>query len=94
MVEARDGWAVFHFFRPRAGQVHVAGDFNGWEREELPMRRDGGGYWKAALRLPTGSYRFRYFADGQWFCDFAAFGVVYGPFGPDSLIRIGRDSDA
>ena len=42
----------------------------------------------AAINLPPGSYRFRYWADGQWFCDYAAFGVEPGPFGLDSVVRI------
>lgn len=88
MVRVRNGWAEFEFFRPGAKQVYLLGDFNGWAPRDLPMRRDERGYWTAALRLPTGDYRFRYWADGQWFCDFAAFGMDPGPFGPDSVVRV------
>jgi 1,4-alpha-glucan branching enzyme len=78
----------FRFYRPEAKDVCLVGDFNGWRLGELPMERSAGGYWTAVLDLPVGVYRFRYFADGEWFCDFAAFGVEYGPFGPDGIIRI------
>jgi hypothetical protein len=55
------------------------------------MHRREGGYWVVAVRLPVGFYRFRYCADGQWFCDFGAFGVEYDPAGSQSLLVIGHD---
>jgi len=88
MVHADGGWVEFSFFRPGASRVHLAGDFNGWRSGELPMRPDGRGYWRASLRLPAGDYRFRYCADEEWFCDFASYGVEYGPFGPNGLVRV------
>lgn len=88
MVQLRDGFAEFSFFRPMADSVHLAGDFNNWREDQLPMRRDARGYWSAALCLPSGEYRFRYMVDGEWFCDFAAFGMEIGPFGLDSVVRI------
>lgn len=94
MVQVRDGSAVFEFFRPRAARVDLVGDFNGWRTGQLPMRRAEGGYWIAALRVPPGCYRFRYCADGQWFCDFAAFGIEHGPYGPDSMLNVAPREDA
>ena len=46
------------------------------------------GYWTAVLYLPQGDYKFRYRCDGQWFTDYAAFGIEYGPLGADSVIRV------
>lgn len=88
MVEVDDHWAKFRFLRPAATEVHLAGEFNDWRAGELPMQRDEQGCWTATLYLPMGDYRFRYCADGEWFCDFAAFGVTYGPFGPDSVVHV------
>jgi 1,4-alpha-glucan branching enzyme len=88
MVTVDGGWVVFSFFRPQARQVHLAGEFNKWRPKELPMLRREGGYWQARLRLPAGEFRFRYCADGEWFADFAAFGVEPGRFGLDSIVRI------
>jgi 1,4-alpha-glucan branching enzyme len=88
MVRLRNGFAEFSFYRPSASVIYLAGDFNNWQTGQLPMRRDERGYWSASLRLPSGEYKFRYWVDGQWFCDFASFGVEYGPFGPDSIVRI------
>ena len=78
----------FLFFRPQAERVHLAGDFNDWREGELSMQRRGDGYWLARMRLPIGEFRIKYCADGQWFTDFAAFGVEPGQFGLDSVVRV------
>jgi 1,4-alpha-glucan branching enzyme len=88
MVKLDGEWAVFNFYRPQAARVHLAGDFNDWREEELPMVRTSEGYWFAKLRLPAGDFKFRYCADGEWFTDYAAFGVEPGRFGMDSIIRV------
>lgn len=88
MVIVNDKTVEFRFFRPEAKDVHVVGDFTGWRCGEIRMAQTREGYWKAQVRLPAGVFRFRYFADGQWFTDYAAFGVEYGPFGVDSVLRV------
>ena len=88
MVTLKDDFAEFLFFRPHAKEVHLAGDFNSWRTGELPMQRREDGYWLAKVRLPAGDFKFRYCADGEWFTDFAAFGVEPGDFGLDSVVRV------
>lgn len=88
MVQVKGEFATFRFFRPQAKCVHLAGDFNGWKENELAMVRTRDGYWYACVRLPEGNYRFRYCADGQWFTDYAAFGIEHGPYGLDSVVRV------
>ncbi len=88
MVTITDDWVEFSFYRPQAGAVHVAGDFNEWREGELAMSDNGDGYWTARLRLPAGEFRFRYCADGEWFTDYAAFGLEPGRFGLDSVVRV------
>jgi 1,4-alpha-glucan branching enzyme len=78
----------FRFYRPQAQEVHVVGDFNGWQPGRDPMRRRDDGQWQARLELPPGTFKFRYYADGRWFTDFAAFGIEYGPFGPDGIVTV------
>ena len=87
MVTVKGNVAEFSFYRPDAMQVFLAGDFSDWNTK-LPMVRDADGYWRTQLRLPGGDFKFRYFADGRWYTDYAAFGVEYGPFGLDSVLRI------
>lgn len=90
MVTVKGNIAEFIFFRPQAQQVFVAGDFNGWHETELAMIRGDDGYWRVAVLLPPGDFKFRYRCDGRWFTDFAAFGVEHGPFGWDSIVRVSR----
>jgi 1,4-alpha-glucan branching enzyme len=89
MVRVKRGnWVEFNFFRPEAHQVCLVGDFNGWQIGATPMRGRRDGNWIVRLRLPAGHHRFRYHADGQWYTDFAAFGLDHGPFGTDSLLWV------
>jgi 1,4-alpha-glucan branching enzyme len=88
MVSIDGDMVEFRFYHPGANQVHLAGDFNHWRKDELPMVRSDGGYWVARMRLPSGEFKFRYCADGEWFTDYAAFGVEPGRFGLDSVVRI------
>ena len=92
MVTLKDEFVEFRFFRPQATQVNLAGDFNNWRIGELPMQRGSDGYWFARMRLPAGEFKFRYCADGEWFTDYAAFGLEPGLFGLDSVVRIPRSS--
>jgi 1,4-alpha-glucan branching enzyme len=70
-----NGEVEFRFFRAGATDVAVAGDFTDWDRNPIPMRHEGNGWWVARARLGAGEYRFRYIADGQWFTDYASHGV-------------------
>ena len=88
MVTMNDGWVEFSFFRPQAQRVFIAGDFNHWRKDELHMAQTAEGYWLARMQLPAGEFKFRYCADGEWFTDFAAFGVEPGVFGMDSVVRV------
>jgi 1,4-alpha-glucan branching enzyme len=88
MVTVTDNWVEFKFFRPTANSVALAGDFNDWRVNELKMVRCEDGYWQARMKLPAGEFRFRYCADGEWYADYAAFGVEPGRFGMDSIVRV------
>ena len=88
MISVEGNVVCFRFYRPLAHRVCLAGEFNNWRHHDLPMRKDARGYWVARLRLAAGSYRFRYWADGAWFPDYAAFGLEAGPFGYDSVVRV------
>lgn len=87
MVTLMDNAVEFLFFRPNAQNVHLAGDFNDWQHN-LPMERSNDGYWSACIDLPAGEFKFKYCADGEWFTDYAAFGVEPGQFGMDSIVRV------
>src|SRR5512146_2371964 len=88
VTQTADGLICFEFFRPDARQVFLAGDFNGWQKHSMGLVRGADGGWRYELRLMPGIYQFRYIADGQWYNDYAAFGLERGPFGWNSVLKV------
>ena len=89
MVTLKQGNEVeFRFFRPQAGKVYLVGDFNGWNRTRTPMTRLPSGEWTHLTALRQGMHHFKYLADGEWFLDYAAFGIEEGPFGWNSVVIV------
>lgn len=84
------GLIEFTFIRPSAHRVYLVGDFNSWGQAATPMVRDPAGRWMICLGLPEGVYQFKYLADGEWFLDYAAFGVERGPYGLNSVVLVER----
>ncbi|OGR07877.1 MAG: hypothetical protein A2511_11500 [Deltaproteobacteria bacterium RIFOXYD12_FULL_50_9] len=54
---------------PNAREVFVAGDFNGWNSTEYPMRKFKGDIWKKSLKLKKGRYEYKFIVDGDWWID-------------------------
>ncbi len=51
-----------------AGQVYLAGEFNGWSDSANPMvNKDGA--WTLTLPLDPGSYQYKFVVDGNWLAD-------------------------
>ncbi len=59
----------FIFAAPEANEVYLAGEFNGWHTQGLPMIKGENGLWNAAMELPTGRYEYKLFVDGVWMED-------------------------
>jgi len=51
---------------PEGNEVYLAGEFNGWDPQSLPMVRDEEGAWKAEMELLPGRYEFKPIMDGAW----------------------------
>ncbi len=50
--------------------VCLAGTFNDWNRENLPMKSEDGKAWTTEVRLPYGSHRYKFVVDGsKWILD-------------------------
>ena len=51
-----------------ASSVSLAGDFNAWSIDELPLKRSKDGSWSVSVDLENNrEYQFRYVVDGnQW----------------------------
>lgn len=76
----------------QAENVALVGDFNDWNHEACPMKKQKDGGFKANVTLPLGaSYKFRYVADGQrWINDPAADGYAHCAFAEEdnSLLNL------
>jgi len=67
---ATDGSVVTFFLRDyqRAKRVMLAGSFNVWDPQALPMTRTDSG-WIAYVKLTPGKYWYKFIADGRWMVD-------------------------
>jgi len=61
---------VVRYRDPRASDVRIAGDFNGWVPDKDVASRveaeRGERVWTKVLQLPPGTYHYRYVVDGGW----------------------------
>ncbi|MGH7179339.1 MAG: glycogen-binding domain-containing protein [Tepidisphaeraceae bacterium] len=83
-----NGLVEFHFYRPGAKIVQLAGCFTEWSENPLAMQSVGNGWWAVKTTLEPGEYRFRYIADGRWFTDFASYGVEKTRHGFNSVLIV------
>jgi len=65
---------------PQAESVTIAGDFNGWDSQSLPLRRADNGLWTITIPLKPGRYEYMYQVDGKWITD-----PLASEFSPDGF---------
>lgn len=56
----------FSFEAPDAKVVLLGGDFNQWNANTHPMKKDESGVWKKTVTLEPGRYEYKFLVDGQW----------------------------
>jgi len=54
---------------PEADAVYLAGDFNGWAVDRIPLQRGLDGVWTATVPLPRGTFEYAYVVDGHFVAD-------------------------
>ena len=59
----------FTFKAPEAKLVYLAGEFNGWHTQTLPMIKGENGVWNAKMELGAGRHEYKLFVDGAWMED-------------------------
>jgi 1,4-alpha-glucan branching enzyme len=52
-----------------AREVYLAGEFNGWNPAEMPMKKSADGKWKKQISLPPGEFEYKFLVDDQWIED-------------------------
>ena len=78
----------FKIFDPKAQRVTLAGDFNDWDVNTLPMKKDSKGTWGVSVALSLGRHEYRFWADGVWHDDPNAYEKIENPFGSQNCVRI------
>lgn len=73
--------AEFGLEMPDATAVFLAGDFNQWGTEEVKMKKDKKGVWKARVKLVSGTYQYKFVVDGKWIEDPINTHTLADPFG-------------
>ncbi len=76
----------FTFLAPEAREVFLAGEFNGWDTQSLPMKKSKGGIWKAKVKLSPGRHEYKFFADNVWVESLPGVEQVYNPLGTRNFI--------
>jgi len=57
---------TFSISAPEAKEVFLVGDFNNWDTETHPMKKDVNGVWKKAVMLAPSQYEYKFLIDGDW----------------------------
>ena len=78
----------FQLSAPEANTVALAGDFNGWNVNSLPLKKGKLGTWKASIKLKPGRYEYRFSVNGEWWDDPHAQERVSNPFGGYNSIKV------
>jgi chromosome partitioning protein len=77
-----------------AGEVRIAGDFNGWIPDrgvDSRVQEEGRErVWTKVLHLPPGTYQYRYVVDGEWREDPENPRFVAGPIGGRNSLLVVR----
>jgi 1,4-alpha-glucan branching enzyme len=50
----------FQLDAPEARRVALAGTFNEWDINTLPMKKDSKGTWRTSVALPPGRHEYRF----------------------------------
>jgi len=79
---------LFEFLAPEARAVHLAGDFNQWDANAHPMKKDKNGKWATTLSLKPGRYEYRFVVDGKWENDPACSNCVPNEFGSCNCVKV------
>lgn len=89
-------YVQFLYVAPQAGAVAVAGDFNGWSAEQLPLEDpDGDGIWTGEAPLSPGLHKYMFVVDGEWVTDPQADRYIDDGFGNrNALIEVPVTGDA
>ena len=64
-----DGGILFTYDGANANSVYLAGSFNDWNAQALPLSLTDGNVWAVVTELPEGANTYKFVVDGNWFAD-------------------------
>ena len=75
---------------PEAKKITIVGDFNGWDKNRILMKKIESGDFTVTIELKTGrEYRFKYLIDGnRWENDWSADKYIPSPHGYDDSVVV------
>ena len=76
----------FKVSAPEAQNVFLAGDFNGWDVNSHPLKKDSKGTWKISIDLKPGRYEYRFIVDGVWQNDPNCATFAANPLGSENCV--------
>ena len=80
---------TFQLSAPLAAHVSIAGTFNDWDSNGMPLTKESNGEWQLRTMLRPGEYEYRFIVDGTWQEDPGATHHVTNPFGTrNSVVRV------
>ena len=79
--ESSEQTVEFTYNAPAAKKVCLAGKFNSWNTNSLPMKKDKNGMWKISMKLQPGQHEYKFFVDGAWAQNEPCSDKVPNPFG-------------
>ncbi|MFH0996446.1 MAG: isoamylase early set domain-containing protein [Pseudomonadota bacterium] len=56
----------FSFYSMKAKKVSLVGEFNNWNLDSDPMKRDENGIWTKTKMLQSGDIEYKFCVDGEW----------------------------
>ena len=77
---------TFKLNAPEAQSVSLVGDFNSWNPDAHPLKKNSNGSWKTSVSLSPGRYEYRFLVDGQWQNDPNCASCVPNTFGSENCI--------
>jgi serine protease AprX len=70
------GKILFFFHDDEAEDISLCGDFNEWKQDEIKLKKQASGFWRAELEiLPAGKYRYKFVVDKQRWAEDASNGL-------------------
>jgi len=85
MVETKKS-VELNLYAPEAHRVSLVGDFNNWNKENLPANKSARGIWKIKVNLKPGRYEYKFLVDSNWWNDPKAETQSSNPFGSQNSV--------